>query len=35
VALDEGALEGEPATMGEYLQNILGAFGPTGRTRWV
>jgi hypothetical protein len=35
VTLDEGALEGEPATMGEYLQNILGAFGPTGRTRWV
>jgi len=35
VTLDEGALEGEPATMGEYLQNILGAFGPAGRTRWV
>jgi hypothetical protein len=33
--LDEGALDGEPGMMGEYLGNILGGFGPDGRTRWV
>jgi len=39
VTLDEGALEGEPAMMGAYLENILGAFGADGSmgtpTRWV
>ncbi len=39
VTLDEGALEGEPGMMGEYLENIQGAFGPGGSLgtgmRWV
>jgi hypothetical protein len=39
VTLDEGALEGEPAMMGEYLENIPRAFGSDGSTgtgmRWV
>jgi hypothetical protein len=35
VTLDEGALEGEPAMMGEYLTNVLAAFDPDGRMRWV
>jgi len=35
VKLDDGALEGEPTMMGEYLGNILSAFGPDGRRRWV
>ena len=30
VTLDEGALEAEPAVMGEYLAKVLGAFGPEG-----
>jgi hypothetical protein len=35
VRLDDGAHEGEPTMMGEYLGNILGALGPEGRRRWV
>jgi hypothetical protein len=35
VTLDEGALEAEPGMIGAYFGNILGAFGPDGRTRWV
>jgi len=27
VTLDDGALEGEPAVMGEYLEMVINAFG--------
>ena len=39
VTLDDGALEGEPGMMGEYLENIQRAFGSEGSMgtgmRWV
>jgi hypothetical protein len=33
--LDDGAAEAEPTAMGDYLENIVGAFGPEGHRRWV